>query len=190
MGQMITMKRLITLLGADVAKGFSDDTFWTDCPCHKDENTCLRVYKCIDGRIEMYCHVCGARNKRVCEAIGIPLEELEPEKNSLAVMNRQDHYAAHRWRCAMEEAKRTKSTPETWNGALESAQAAVIAVIDAITGDRQTASDQLVDSLVGAFADRLGSMVSAQLMRELAASTPPADKTDTAVGFEGSEKND
>ena len=187
---MSKMKWLVTLLGMDVSRGFNDDNFWTDCPCHKDEDTCLHVYKCIDGRIEMRCFACGARSKDICEEVGIPLEELEPEKNSLAVMNRQDHYAAHRWRCAMEEAKRTKSTPETWNGALESAQAAVIAVIDAITGDRQTASDQLVDSLVGAFADRLGSMVSAQLMRELAASTPPADKTDSAVGFEGSEKND
>jgi len=186
---MSKMKWLVTLLGMDVSRGFNDDNFWTDCPCHKDEETCLHVYKCIDGRIEMHCHVCGARSKNVCEKVGIPLEELEPEKNSLAVMNRQDHYAAHRWRCAMEEAKRTKSTPETWNDALEAASSAVVSVLDAIAGDRQVASDQLIDALVGAFADRLGSMVSIRIMRDLEASTPPMDKTDSDVGFEGSEKN-
>ena len=185
---MSTMKRLVTLLGMDVSRGFNDDNFWTDCPCHKDEETCLHVYKCIDGRIEMHCFVCGARSKNVCEKVGIPLEELEPEKDSLAEMNRKQRDDAHRWSVAKAAVMR-RSTPETWNDALEAASSAVLSVLDAIAGDRQVASDQLTDALVGAFADRLGTMVSIRIMRDLEASTPTADKTDSAGGFEGREKN-
>ena len=185
---MSKMKWLVTLLGMDVSRGFNDDNFWTDCPCHKDENTCLHVYKCVDGRIEMHCFACGARSKDVCEKVGIPLEELETEKDSLKAMSRTEHYDNHRWRTVRAAAKR-RSTPETWNDALEAASSAVVSVLDAIAGDRQVASDQLIDALVGAFADRLGSMVSIRIMRDLEASTPPTDKTDSDVGFEGSEKN-
>ena len=202
---MSKMKWLVTLLGMDVSRGFNDDNFWTDCPCHKDENTCLHVYKCVDGRIEMHCHVCGARSKNVCEKVGIPLEELEPEKDLLKAIGRTEHYDNHRWRAVRAAAKR-RSTPETWNDALEAASSAVVCVLDAIAGDRQVASDQLIDALVGAFADRLGSMVSIRIMRDLEASTPPMDKTDRpsashrsasatgsdrfdADGFEGSEEN-
>lgn len=184
---MSKMKWLVTLLGMDVSRGFNDDNFWTDCPCHKDEGVSLHVYKCVDGRIEMHCFACGARSKAVCEKVGIPLEELEMEKDSLKAMSRTEHYGNHR--IAARAAERRKSTPETWNDALEAASSAVVSVLDAIAGDRQVASDQLIDALVGAFADRLSSMVSIRIMRDLEASTPPMDKTDSAVGFEGSEEN-
>ena len=181
---MIAMKRLILLLGQDIPKSKGEDDFWAECPFHDDDDASLHVFKRVDGRIEMKCFACGATGAKVCSSIGVPLEELEPEKDSLAAMTAKQHYDAHRWR----DAAKRRSTPATWNDALDAASSAVISVLDAIAGDRQTASDQLVDALVDSFADRLGSMVSAQLMRELAASTPPS-KTDSAVGFEGSEAN-
>lgn len=184
---MSTMKRLVRLLGMDVCRGFNDDNFWTDCPCHKDEETCLHVYKCLDGRIEMHCHVCGARSKNVCEKVGIPLEELEPEKDSLKAISWEEHYSNHRWRAAKAAVK--PSITVDWNVALDMAACAVLDKLTELTGDKQVASDQLIDALVGAFADRLGSMVSIRIMRDLEASTPPMDKTDSAVGFEGGEKN-
>ena len=72
-----------------------------------------------------------------------------------------------------------------WNVALDMSACAVMDKVAEVAGDCQVASDQLIDALVGAFSDRLGSIVSEKINSAIAASTPPTVKTVCADGFEG-----
>ncbi|MBR5302930.1 MAG: hypothetical protein IKU38_08855 [Clostridia bacterium] len=152
----------------DLGMSKSDDDFMAICPCHKDNRSSLHVYVGKKtGEIVMKCFVCGATERNVCERLGFPLNWLECDE--------------------VPSFHRTADKPPItvdWNWALDVSACAVMDKIAEVAGDCQVASDQLIDSLVGAFSDRLGSIVSEKITRAISESTPPADKTVRADGFE------
>ncbi len=64
-------------LGMDPHKSRGAEDFWAICPCHSDTKPSLHVYVGgKDGKIVMKCFVCEATGKDVCEALGLPLKEV------------------------------------------------------------------------------------------------------------------
>lgn len=74
-------ERWISKLGIDQRMTYSDEDFWTLCPCHPDTKPSLHVYiGKKPGEIIMKCFVCGACGKDVCKRVDAPLDWLEADE--------------------------------------------------------------------------------------------------------------
>ena len=167
-------------LGADSRRSKGPEDFWTICPCHIDAAPSLHVdvFKNETGNaIRMHCFVCGANGVDVCHQLGL----------SRVYLNNYEEASF----CEEKQPVRAAAKPPItvdWNVALDMAACAVVDKITELTGDCQLAGDQLIDGLVSAFSDRLGSLVSGKIDRRIEAATRPTDKTVCADGFEQKEK--
>lgn len=169
-------------LGIHGARPHSDEDFWAMCPCHSDTKPSLHVYVGVKGNVVMNCFVCGASGKDVCEAVGVPINWLEADGSSEVnptMSDPKDPGSINH--LVIEHMVRTNGRVHgfddvrcaiVWNESFEVAANAVCCMAKHITGRMDTVSDELVRTLVNAFADRLGSRVMQRLDKEVAASTP------------------
>lgn len=176
---MRNIEKWRSVLIVDLGKSNGDDDFMACCPCHADNESALRVHVGENGEIFMHCFVCAAKGTDVCKKLGMPTNWLEPDAESdgcdsdsvtrriVKHMCRTNGkaYGYEELRCAV-----------VWLESFEVAANAVCCMAEHITGRRDTVSDELVLTLVNAFADRLGSKVMQMLNDEVEASTPEVPK--------------
>lgn len=175
-------ERWVSKLGIHGSRPHSDEDFWAICPCHKDHEPSLHVYIGVKGNIVMNCFVCGANGKDVCKEVGAPLNWLEADlkiPDELSFVPLRDPGSINH--LLIERMARTNSRAYSWgdircavlwNESFDVAANAVCMMAERITGSRDTVSDELVRTLVNAYADRLGSKVMRMLDDAVKASTP------------------
>lgn len=169
-------------LVVDLGRSKSDDDFMATCPCHLDSRSSLHVYVGKkSGEVLMKCFVCGATGSDVCKDLGVPINWLEADAENadqgLLGKDEPDSVA----RRIVEHMCRTNGKTYgyedlrcavVWLESFEVAANAVCCMAEHIAGRRDTVRDELVRTLVNAFADRLGSKVMQMLNDEVEASTP------------------